>query len=35
VRVMLDVLQTRALRDELASLPGYDTSDTGKVIGTL
>jgi putative molybdopterin biosynthesis protein len=35
VRVMLDVLQTRALRDELASLPGYDTRDTGKVIGTL
>ena len=35
VRIMLDVLQTRALRDELASLPGYDTRDTGKVIGTL
>ena len=35
VRIMLDVLQTRALRDELASLPGYDPRDTGKVIGTL
>jgi len=35
VRVMLDVLQTRALRDELASLPGYDPRDTGKMIGTL
>ena len=35
VRVMLDVLHTRALRDELASLPGYDTRDTGKVISTL
>ena len=35
VRVMLDVLQTRALRDELASLPGYDPRDTGKVISTL
>jgi putative molybdopterin biosynthesis protein len=35
VRVMLDVLQTRGLRDELASLPGYHTRDTGKVIGTL
>lgn len=33
VRVMLDVLQTRALRDELASLPGYDARDTGKVMG--
>jgi len=35
VRIMLDVLQTRALRDELASLPGYDPRDTGKVIGIL
>jgi putative molybdopterin biosynthesis protein len=35
VRIMLDVLQTRALRDELASLPGYDPRDTGKMIGTL
>ena len=35
VRIMLDVLQTRALRDELASLPGYDPRDTGKVIGML
>jgi molybdate-binding protein len=35
VRTMLDVLQTRALRDELASLPGYDPRDTGKVISVL
>jgi molybdate-binding protein len=35
VRVMLDVLQTRALRDELASLPGYDTRHTGKMIGMI
>jgi len=35
VRIMLDVLQTRALRYELASLPGYDPGDTGKVIGML
>lgn len=35
VRTMLDMLQTRPLRDELSSLPGYDTRDIGKVIGTL
>jgi molybdate-binding protein len=35
VRAMLDVLQTRSLRDDLASLPGYDIRDTGKLIGTL
>ena len=35
VKVILDVLQTRALRDELASLPGYESSCTGKIIGTL
>ena len=32
VRVLLDVLQSRALREDLNHLPGYDTSDTGKVI---
>jgi putative molybdopterin biosynthesis protein len=32
VRVILDVLQTRALRHELASLPGYDSSCMGKTI---
>lgn len=32
VRAILDVLQTRALRHELASLPGYETSCTGKTI---
>ncbi len=32
VKVVLDVLQSRALRGELASLPGYESSSTGKVI---
>jgi putative molybdopterin biosynthesis protein len=32
VRVLLDILQSRAFREELDHLPGYDTSDTGKVI---
>ena len=35
VKVLLDVLQTRALRDELAALPGYESSCTGKVIGEV
>ena len=35
VKVILDVLQTRAFREELASLPGYESSTTGKVIGRL
>ncbi len=35
VKVLLDVLQTRALRDELSALPGYESSCTGKVIGEL
>ncbi len=32
VKVVLDVLQTRALREELRALPGYESSCTGKVI---
>lgn len=32
VKVILDVLQSCALRRELASLPGYESSSTGKVI---
>jgi putative molybdopterin biosynthesis protein len=35
VRIMLDVVQTGALRDELASLPGYHPRDTGRMIGTI
>lgn len=35
VQVLLDVLQTRAFRDELASLAGYDASFTGKVIAQI
>lgn len=33
VKILLDVLQTRSLRDELASLPGYESACTGKIIG--
>jgi len=33
IKVLLDVLQSRALRDELAALPGYESSRTGSVIG--
>jgi molybdate-binding protein/DNA-binding XRE family transcriptional regulator len=33
IQVLLDVLQSRALRDELAALPGYESSSTGRVIG--
>lgn len=35
VRILLDVLQTRALREELAALPGYEPTCTGKVIGEV
>jgi len=35
VRIMLDVLQTRALRDDIASVPGYETSSSGNLIDTL
>ncbi len=33
VKVLLDVLQTGSLREEISSLPGYDSACTGKVIG--
>jgi putative molybdopterin biosynthesis protein len=33
IKILLDVLQTRSLREELASLPGYESACTGKVIG--
>lgn len=32
IKILLDVLQTRSLREELASLPGYESACTGKVI---
>jgi molybdate-binding protein/DNA-binding XRE family transcriptional regulator len=35
VRILLDVLQTRFLRDEISSLPGYESSCTGKIIGQV
>jgi len=35
IKVLLDVLQSRTLRDELAALPGYESSYTGKVIGRV
>lgn len=35
IRVILDVLQSRALREDMASLPGYDPSQTGNTIAEL
>jgi molybdate-binding protein len=35
IRIILDTLHTRRLRDELASLPGYDSSLTGEVIAEV
>ena len=35
VKMILDVLQTRTFREELASLPGYESSCTGKSIGDV
>ncbi len=35
VKVLLDVLQTQSLRDEISSLPGYESSCTGEVIGQV
>ncbi|MBU0995576.1 MAG: helix-turn-helix domain-containing protein [Proteobacteria bacterium] len=35
IRVMLDVLQSRALREEISSIPGYEPSPTGNVIDYL
>ncbi len=33
IRLILELLQTRGLREELAALPGYDSSCMGTVIG--
>jgi len=35
VKVILDTLQTRRIREELASLPGYDASVTGEIISEV
>jgi molybdate-binding protein len=35
IRIILDTLHTRRLREELASLPGYDSSHTGEVIAEV
>jgi molybdate-binding protein len=35
VSAILDLLQTGPLRRDLASLPGYDSGSTGRLIGTL
>ena len=35
VKILLDTLQTRALRDELKALAGYDASSTGAVIAEI
>jgi len=35
IKVLLDVLQTRSWRQELASLPGYNSSSTGMIIEEL
>jgi molybdate-binding protein/DNA-binding XRE family transcriptional regulator len=35
VKVILDVLQTKSLRKELSSLPGYESGFTGKIIGEV
>jgi putative molybdopterin biosynthesis protein len=35
IKVLLDVLQSGALRREIDSLPGYDSSVTGKIIADL
>jgi putative molybdopterin biosynthesis protein len=35
IKILLDVLQSGALRKEIDSLPGYDGSVTGKIIAEL
>ena len=35
IQVILDVLQSRSLREEIASLPGYDPSKTGLAIAEI
>lgn len=32
MNVLLDTLQTRKLREDLKSLPGYETADTGTIV---
>ena len=33
IKILLDVLQTKALRQDLSTLPGYASSMTGKIVG--
>ncbi|MEW6666275.1 MAG: substrate-binding domain-containing protein [Thermodesulfobacteriota bacterium] len=35
IQVILDVLQSKSLHQEIASLPGYDPSQTGKIIAEI
>lgn len=35
IRIMLDVLQSKALRRDISSVPGYETSPIGSLIDTL
>jgi molybdate-binding protein len=35
IRLIPELLQTQGLRAELASLPGYDSSCTGNLIGEI
>ncbi len=35
IKILLDVLQTRSFRDDLTSLPGYESSCTGRIIGEI
>jgi molybdate-binding protein/DNA-binding XRE family transcriptional regulator len=35
VRTVLEVLQTRALKQELGTLPGYESTETGNIIGEI
>lgn len=33
IKILLDVLQTKALRQDLSTLPGYESSMMGKIVG--
>jgi putative molybdopterin biosynthesis protein len=35
IEILLDVLQSKALREELSSLPGHESTCTGNVIGQV
>ncbi len=35
IRIMLDTLQSRALREEIAAIPGYESTTIGNLIDTL